>query len=150
MRILNVNKENMKLSCRKILVVFRFFVITFSLLGFSGCREKFNLDLGPGNRFLVVEGNIFNTPGPYYVRLTWSRPALSSIANHNQFDKAEPVKNAFITIGDNAGNTDTLRPAPDSLKGYLKFYRTRNQIDSGYREDELTQGYKRGFYQTNS
>jgi hypothetical protein len=130
--------------------IFSFLVFIFLSVCFFGCTKKFNIDLGANSKVLVVEGNIFNVPGPYYVRLTWSRAALSSLSSRVQYDNAEPVKNATVIISDNVGNIDTLRPAPDSLKQYYKFYLKRDQVDSLYREDELTQGYKRGFYTTTS
>ncbi|MFM9908650.1 MAG: DUF4249 domain-containing protein [Chitinophagaceae bacterium] len=99
-----------------ILVLF----FTFNLLLFLSCTKPINLDLGKQAPRLVVEGSVYSTPGPYLIRLTLSRNALTSRANN--INGVTPVKDAIVIISDNMGNIDTLVAPPETITGYVKFY----------------------------
>ncbi len=80
----------------------RFYFFFFSLaLIFSSCEKVLDLDLPTSDATLVVECNITNQIGPYYVKLT------KTVA----FDESgiyPGVSNALVIISDNAGVIDTL------------------------------------------
>lgn len=67
----------------------------------TACTEKIDLDLKSAIPQLVIEGNISDQPGPYYVILSMSKIYSDS----NQF---EGVPGALVIVSDDAGNTDTL------------------------------------------
>ena len=68
---------------------------------FTSCEKVINLDLGNSDGTLVIEGNITNTAGPYFVKLT----RTVSFSDPNVFPS---VANAKVIITDNAGQKDTL------------------------------------------
>jgi len=115
---------------------------------FSSCTKEIDLGLEKSPKRIVIDGNVYNTPGPYYVRVTFSNPALSNKLGDGGIEYAEGIKNAQVIISDNAGNIDTLIHSPDSLRGYAKFYRNRTTIDSLYRQDINYFNGEKGFYQT--
>jgi Domain of unknown function (DUF4249) len=72
------------------------------------CEKVIELELNDAESKLVIEGNITNQPGPYYVKLTKSV----------RFDAASqypPVSNAVVVITDNTGITDTLTYTSNGL-----------------------------------
>lgn len=97
------------------------------LLLFNSCVDEFwpeldNID----ERLLVVEGKISNDPGPYTIKLSTSR-SLDSIptSTSSSFD-FDPVKNAIVSIVDDAANTvalsevnDGIYKTPDSFQGVV-------------------------------
>jgi len=81
------------------------FTIVYGLLTmvcFPSCEEVIDIDLNDANEKLVVEGWIYNTPGPYRVRLTLTT---------NYFDTAAAprVENALVIITENDTLIDTLQ-----------------------------------------
>lgn len=78
-------------------VVFMAIILT----AFISCEKVIDLDLGANTSKLVIEGNITNGAGPYFVTLSKSVP----------FDESSvypAITNAFVVISDDAGITDTL------------------------------------------
>jgi hypothetical protein len=75
--------------------------ILFIALVFSSCEKTVDLDYKGNQSKLIIEGNITNEPGPYFVKLTKSIP-LSDTGNYPTVD------NAVVTIRDDAGNSETL------------------------------------------
>jgi hypothetical protein len=67
----------------------------------SGCEKVIELDLGSTEPTLVIEGNITNQPGPYFVKLT-------KTVNFDSSSVYPPVSNATVIITDNGGQRDTL------------------------------------------
>ena len=67
----------------------------------SACTKDINLKLSSTASHIVIEGNIYNQPGPYYVRLSQSQ-------SYYQSNVFPVVTGAQVIISDNAGNTDTL------------------------------------------
>ncbi len=76
------------------------YIIVLSLL-FISCEKVIDLNLGTNNPTLVIEGNITNQPGPYFVKLT----KTVSFAEASVYPV---VNNATVIITDNAGQKDTL------------------------------------------
>lgn len=81
----------------------RLLVICCSLLVLFiiSCQKVININLNAASPAIVIVGNINDQPGPYTV-------TLSQTVNFSQPNTFPPVSGAFITIADNAGNTDTL------------------------------------------
>ena len=75
--------------------------ILFIALVFTSCEKTVDLDYKGNQSKLIIEGNITNEPGPYFVRLTKSIP-LSDTGSYPTVD------NAVVTIRDDAGNSETL------------------------------------------
>ncbi len=123
-------------------------LILLSILLLYSCTKEINLGLDGAPKRLVIEGNIYNTPGPYIIRLTLSNPALENHTGQGGIDYVEAVKNATVIISDETGIIDTLQPSPDTLRRFAKFYRNRNKLDSFYRVDANYFNGERGFYQT--
>ena len=72
------------------------------VLALAGCQKVINLDLKNGTPQYVIEGNITNLPGPYTVTIGQT----DSVFNDYSF---KGVSQALVVIGDNAGNSETLR-----------------------------------------
>lgn len=83
------------------------------LILFASCEKEVDLDLNNKSGTLVIEGNITDRPGPYYVRIIRSVP----FTNANQYP---PVTDAFVTITDTQGQPDTLQYIGEGR------YQTRN------------------------
>jgi hypothetical protein len=67
----------------------------------ASCVDLFDAGLNTNKRKLVVDGEITNKPGPYFVTLQQSSPFGTS-------EFAPPPFNATVIITDNAGNSETL------------------------------------------
>ena len=75
--------------------------IIIATIALSSCEKVIDLDLKDVESKLVVEANITNQPGPYFVKLTKSIP----------FDESSiypEVNDALVIISDEAGQSDTL------------------------------------------
>lgn len=71
------------------------------LVFFTSCEKEIDLKLKDGSGDIVIEGNITDQPGPYYVLVTRS-VAFTETNNY------PPVTNAVVVITDNSGQRDTL------------------------------------------
>jgi hypothetical protein len=80
--------------------VFWLLAISYWLLAIS-CQKVININLNSASPAIVIVGNVNDQPGPYTV-------TLSQTVNFSDPNVFPPVNGAFITIADNAGNTDTL------------------------------------------
>jgi hypothetical protein len=88
-----------------------FFLTTITLL--SSCEEVIELELGNTQNNIVIEGNINNLPGPYYVKLTRT-------VNVNQPSVFPVIENAQVIISDNVGQSESLIYVGDGV------YQTQN------------------------
>lgn len=68
---------------------------------FTSCEKVIDLKLDATEPVLVIEGNITNQAGPYYVKLT-------KTVNFNEPSNYPAVNSATVIITDNAGQRDTL------------------------------------------
>jgi hypothetical protein len=68
---------------------------------FASCTKVVDLNLGDNNSKIVIDGNVTNEVGPYYVKIAKS----VSFTESNTYPS---VTNAFVTIEDNTGQKDTL------------------------------------------
>ncbi len=71
------------------------------ILFFSSCEKIIDIDLNSKEPQIVIEGNITNLQGPYTI-------LINQTVNFNYANVFPPVSGAFVTIGDNVGNLDTL------------------------------------------
>lgn len=83
-------------------------VLLVTILVFSSCEKVIDLDLTSSGSQLVIEGNITDQAGPYYVKLTKSVPFDAS-SNY------PVVADALVVISDNTGVADTLTYTADGI-----------------------------------
>lgn len=91
------------------------FITVLLLLLFTACQKTIDLSFDDQSGNIVIDGNITNLAGPYYVRITKS-VAFTEI---NQYP---PVMGAVVIISDNSGQIDTLQYEADGR------YRTTNLV----------------------
>ena len=77
-------------------------VFAAAVLITSSCKEKIKLNLESAAPHLVIEANISDQPGPYYVFLTKS----NAYYQNNNFPA---ISGATIVVSDDAGVTDSLK-----------------------------------------
>ncbi len=68
---------------------------------FSSCEDVIDLNLATTEPRLVIQGNIYDEPGPYIV-------TLSQTVDFDASSVYPPVTGALVIISDNLGSTDTL------------------------------------------
>lgn len=76
------------------------FLIVLSIL-FSSCEKVIDINYNSQNSQLIVEGNITDQTGPYFVKLTQT-------VNFDEPNSFPQVSGALVTISDETGNTETL------------------------------------------
>jgi len=76
-------------------------------IGFlTSCQKVIQLDLSTTSPQLVIQGDVYDEPGPYAVKISMT----------SDFDKPNiypPITNAIVTISDNTGKVDNLSQATD-------------------------------------
>jgi len=82
------------------------FFIILSLFLLTSCEKEIDLDLADKSGTIVIEGNITDQPGPYYVKITKS----VAFTQNNQYPA---VTGAQVIISDNTGQTETLQYVGD-------------------------------------
>lgn len=80
---------------KKIFIAFLISQITVS------CEKQVNINYKENQSAIIIEGNITNQIGPYYVKITKSIPLAS-------LDVNPTIDNAVVTISDDAGTNDIL------------------------------------------
>ena len=93
-------------------------ILFISLFVFiAGCREKIDFIIeDSGDKQLVVEGNITDREGPYYVYLSYASP---DVVNENQRVQKDPVSLAKVMIVHVAtGNEEELFELPEEKGTY--------------------------------
>ncbi|HEY6977168.1 MAG TPA: DUF4249 domain-containing protein [Chitinophagaceae bacterium] len=79
--------------------------IIFTASVFTSCEKVIDVDSKSNQSTIVIEGNITNEPGPYFVKITKSISLEEAGPNPT-------IDDAVVTISDNLGNSETL-----TLKG---------------------------------
>jgi len=82
-----------------------------SIVALMACEEIINIDLNTASPHLTVTAIVTDQPGPYYVNLS----KTESYFNSN--DSFPVVRNAAVTISDDAGNSEILQ---ESVPGTYK------------------------------
>ncbi|MCY1661603.1 DUF4249 domain-containing protein [Chryseobacterium sp. SL1] len=80
------------------------FLIILSLFLVTSCEKEIDLDLEDQSGQIVIEGNITDQAGPYFVKIT------KSVA-FTQTNQYPAVTNAQVVLSDNTGQTETLQYA---------------------------------------
>ena len=70
---------------------------------FIGCEKTVDLNYKGNQSKIVIEGDITNEAGPYFVKITKS-------INLSNTESYPTIDNAVVAISDNAGNMETLSP----------------------------------------
>lgn len=80
------------------------FLIILSLFLVTSCEKEIDLDLEDQSGQIVIEGNITDQAGPYFVKIT------KSVA-FTQANQYPAITNAQVILSDNTGQTETLQYA---------------------------------------
>lgn len=75
---------------------------------FASCEKTVDLKYKGNQSKIIIEGNITNESGPYFVKITKSI-SLTATGNYPTID------NAIVVISDNAGNNETLIPQGNGM-----------------------------------
>ena len=86
----------------------KFILFSFIILLFTSCDKVITLPIKENESILVIEGNITDQAGPYYVKLSKSISINDSISN-------PIINNGTVIIFDNTGIRDTLKYASAGL-----------------------------------
>lgn len=87
----------------------RYLIFFLSALVFGiSCTKVITLDLNNNVNTLVIEGNVTNQAGPYFVKLSQS-------VNFYAANNYPNVANATVSISDDAGQNETLANAGNGL-----------------------------------
>lgn len=78
------------------------FLLILSAITLISCKKEIDLDLDDQSGNIVIEGNITDESGPYFVKITKS----VAFTEYNQYPS---VDNAQVILSDNAGHTETLQ-----------------------------------------
>jgi hypothetical protein len=79
-------------------------ILLFSILVIAvvSCRKVINVKLDTTASRIVIEGAVYNQPGPYFVRIT-------KTGSYFDTTRLPAIANATVIIKDNTGIADTLR-----------------------------------------
>lgn len=83
-------------------------LLILSLFLFVSCEKEIDLDLEDQSGQIVIEANVTDQTGPYYVKIT------KSIA-FTQTNQYPAVENAQVVLSDNTGQTETLQYAGNGV-----------------------------------
>ena len=78
-------------------------ILTVLILLLSSCQKVIQLDLSSSSPQIVIEGVIYDQPGPYKVKIS------KSISLEDGTNVYPAITGALVIIHDNFGNTDTLK-----------------------------------------
>ncbi|NMR32611.1 DUF4249 domain-containing protein [Chryseobacterium aquaticum] len=84
------------------------FLIILSMFLWIGCEKEIDLDLEDQSGNIVIEANVTDQPGPYYVKLTKS----VAFSENNSYPI---VSNAVVVLSDNNGQSETLQHVGDGV-----------------------------------
>lgn len=90
-----------KQSIRVLQNVLQFTLLVVAILSLTSCEKVIQLDLNSSTSRIVIQGNIYDRPGPYLVK-------ISKSVNFDQSSEYPPVTDAIVQISDNVGQSETL------------------------------------------
>ena len=94
---------------RNITILYYTVVVFIFFAGLISCQKVVNIDLNSPSPQLVVEANISDKPGPYFVRLT-------KTVNFDEITRIPPVTGATVEISDSSSGThETLIELKDGI-----------------------------------
>jgi hypothetical protein len=103
-----------------IIRLFTAFIMLNFIVLLTSCRQEIDLDLNTANSKIIIEGAVTDQRVPYEIKITKS-------INFNAKNEYPPVIGAFVTIGDNAGNLDTLKEVQAGIYRTSKLRGTVNR-----------------------
>lgn len=109
----------------------------FALLGIFSCKERIDISLAEDVNKLIIEGEVHDGTGPYYVKVSRS----TNFNNQNIFLPHSPNS---VFISDNEGNKDSLIKHADGI------YKTTSLIGKVGNTYYLTVNDASGTYQAES
>jgi hypothetical protein len=65
------------------------------------CQKVIDIDLNTASPQIVIEGNVYDQPGPYLIK-------ISQTVNFDEPNVYPPVSDALVKISDNNGNSEIL------------------------------------------
>lgn len=80
------------------------FLTIVSLFIITSCEKDIDLDLKDQSGKIVIEGNVTDESGPYYVK-------ISKSVSFKETGPYPAVENALVVLSDDAGQTETLKYA---------------------------------------
>lgn len=98
------------------------FLIILSFFLITSCEKESDLDLEDQSGKIVIEGNITDQVGPYFVRIT------KSVA-FTQTNQYPPIENAQVTLSDDLGQTENLEYVGN---GFYQAYTFQGQSGRTY------------------
>ena len=113
-------KENKLFFFPDQLLLIAFSFSTFLFL--TSCEKVIHLDLNTSTPKIVIQGNIYDEPGPYQVK-------ISSSVNFDDASEYPPVSGAIVLISDNSGQAEVLS---ESMPGTYKSSKIRAYADRSY------------------
>jgi hypothetical protein len=75
--------------------------LTLPVLVLVSCQKEINIDLNSSDPKIVIEGEITDTPGPYFIK-------LSKTVNFSDPNEFPPISDAIVIVSDNAGYSERL------------------------------------------
>lgn len=105
-----------------------FIILSFFLI--ISCEKEIDLYLEDQSGNIVIEGNITNQPGPYFVRIT------KSVA-FTQANEYPPIEDAEVMLSDDLGQTEILKYVGN---GYYQSFNFQGQSGRTYTLNILAQG----------
>jgi hypothetical protein len=92
------------------------------LLLFISCEKVIYLDLYTSTPKIVIQGNIYDEPGPYEVK-------ISNSVNFDEASDYPPISGATVLLTDNTGQTEVLK---ESFPGSYKSSKMRAYAERTY------------------
>jgi hypothetical protein len=110
-----MKKSGSKNYLRNSMAVICICILMSVFYGLTSCQKVISIDLNSTSPQLVVEANVSNRPGPYFVK-------LSNTVNFSEITEIPAVTGATVVISDSSGNSETLLEISDGIykSGILK------------------------------
>jgi hypothetical protein len=89
-------------------------ILLFSCLLFQGCEKVINVDLNSSTPQIIIEGNISDQDGPYFVK-------LSKSVNFDESNSFPAISGAQVKLSDNSGNSEVLTETESGLYATTNF-----------------------------
>lgn len=81
--------------------VLQFTFLLVTILSLASCEKVIQLDLNSSTSKIVIQGNIYDKPGPFLVK-------ISKSVNFDQSSDYPPVTGAKVQLSDNVGQSEVL------------------------------------------
>ena len=93
---------------RNSMAVVCFYLLLMAFYGLTSCQKVISIDLNSASPQLVVEANVSNKPGPYFVK-------LSNTVNFSEITGVPAVTGAIVVISDSSGQSETLNEVSNGI-----------------------------------